>query len=121
MKMVLSIFLGTVMVAGCSALGGDMIVRVSGSMPLSGLTHGSSERCQLVMVSTETGERGAVRDISADFSTNMMVVAGPKPKAYYFVAECDDGRKFRSNEVIVSSRSSYGRKFDLGTLFENVP
>lgn len=48
-----------------------------------------------------------------------MVVAGPNPKPYYFVAECDDGRKLRSGEVTISSHSSYGRKFDLGTLVEN--
>jgi hypothetical protein len=48
----------------------------------------------------------------------MMVVAGSKPKPYYFVAECDEGRRFRSDGVIISSRGSYSRNFDLGTFVE---
>ncbi len=121
MKMALPIFMGALMVTGCTTFGGDMIIRVSGSVPASGLTDKPGEPCQLGMVSAETGEQSPTRDIPADFSTTMMVVAGPKPKPYYFVAECDDGRKFRSDEVTISSRSSYSRKFDLGTLVENDP
>lgn len=96
-----------------------MIIRVSGSVPASGLSDKPDEPCQLGMVFAGTGEKLPTRDIPADFSTTMMVVAGPKAKTYYFVAECDDGRKFRSGEVTISSRSSYSRKFDLGTLVEN--
>jgi len=121
MKMALPIFMGALMVTGCTTFGGDMIIRVSGSVPASGLTDKPGEPCQLGMVSAETGEQSPTRDIPADFSTTMMVVAGPKPKPYYFVAECDDGRKFRSDEVTISSRISYSRKFDLGTLVENDP
>lgn len=119
MKMALSFSMGALMVAGCTAFGGDMIIRVSGSVPASGPADEQSEPCHLGMVSVETGEQSPTRDIPADFSTTMMVVAGSKPKPYYFVAECDDGRKFRSNEVTISSLSSYSRKFDLGTLVEN--
>src|SRR5690606_32579124 len=111
---------GAVMISGCTAFGGDMIVRVSGSVPVSGLTDKSDELCQLSVISSETGDQSSTRDVPADFSTTMMVVAGPKPKPYYFLAECD-GRKFRSNEVTISSRSSYSRKFDLRTLVENDP
>lgn len=121
MKKMLPIFLSALIAAGCTAFGGDMIIRVSGSVPVSGAAEKSEEQCQLGMVSAETGEQGTTRDVPADFSTTMMVVAGPKPKPYYFVAECDDGRKFHSNEVTISSRSSYSRKFDLGTLVESVP
>lgn len=120
MKKILPILL-SVLAMGCTAFGGDMIIRVSGSVPISGAAEKPDEPCQLGMVSAETGQQGTTRDIPADFSTTMMVVAGPKPKSYYFVAECDDGRKFRSNEVTVSSRSSYSRSFDLGTLVESVP
>ncbi|HNQ75131.1 MAG TPA: hypothetical protein PKM39_00700 [Pseudothauera hydrothermalis] len=121
MKKMLPIFLSALMAVGCTAFGGDMIIRVSGSVPISGVTEKSEEQCQLGMVSAETGEQGATRDIPADFSTTMMAVAGPKPKLYYFVVECVDGRKFRSNEVTISSRSLYSRRFELGTLVESVP
>lgn len=121
MKKMLPIFLSALIIAGCTTLGGDMIIRVSGSVPVSVAPEKPGEQCQLGMVSAETGEQGTMRDIPADFSTAMMVVAGPKPKSYYFVVECEDGREFRSNEVTVSSRSSYSRKFNLGTLVESVP
>ncbi len=121
MKMGVPILMGALMVTGCTAFGGDMIIRVSGSVPRSGLEDKPGEPCQLGMVSAETGEQSPTRDIPANFSTTMMVVAGQKPKSYYFVAECDDGRKFRSDEVSISSRSSYSRKFDLGALVESDP
>jgi len=120
MKIVLPILLAAVMISGCAVFGGDMIVRVSGSVPVSRLADNSDELCQLRMISSETGDQSSTRDVPADFSTTMMAVAGTKPMPYYFVAECD-GRKFRSNEVTISSRSSYSRKFDLGTLVENDP
>lgn len=121
MKKILSILLNTLIATGCTAFGGDMIIRVSGSVPISGAAERMDEPCQLGMVSAETGKQGTTRDITADLSTTMMVVAGPEPKPYYFVVECDDGRKFRSNEVTISSRSSHRGKFDLGTLVETVP
>lgn len=121
MKKIMPIFMSLLMASGCTAFGGDMIIRVSGSVPVSGAAKKSEELCQLDMVSAETSEQKTTRDVPAEFSTTMMVVAGPKPKSYYFVAECGDGRKFRSSEVTISSRSSYSRKFDLGTLFESAP
>lgn len=120
MKMALPVLLGALMAAGCAALGGDMIIRVSGSMPVSGASGNGrpDDVCQLGLVSPESGERSLTRDVPAEFATTMMVVAGPKPRPYYFVAECSDGRRFRSDEVAISSRSSYSREFDLGVLFE---
>lgn len=121
MKVVIPVFLATLVTAGCTALGGDMIVRVSGTVPVPGVAKNPEKQCALGMVSVETGEQLSARDVPSDFSTRMMVVAGPKPKHYYFIAECGEGRKFRSNTVAVSSRSSYARDFELGTLVESVP
>ena len=121
MKMMLLILMSLLASAGCTALGGDLIIRVSGSVPASELTGKVSKLCQLTMVSTETGKQSSTKGISVDFSTTMMVVAGPEPKRYYFVAECDDGREFRSDKVTISSRGSYSREFNLGTLVENKP
>ena len=105
MKIVLAILLGALIATGCTSFGGDMIVRVSGSVPISGAAEKSGEQCELGMVSAETGEQSSTRDIPADFSTTMMVVAGPQPKHYSFVAECGEGREFRSATVTVRSRS----------------
>lgn len=121
MKLVAPVLLGALATAGCNAFGGDMIIRVSGSVPISGLAEKKEERCELGIVSAQTGEQAATRDIPADFSTTMMVVAGPEPKHYYFVVVCGDGREFRSDKVTISSRSSFSRDFDLGTLVESVP
>lgn len=121
MKIAIPVFMGALLGTGCTASGGDMIIRVSGSVPESVLADKSGDACQLGMVSAETGEQLPTRGIPAEFSTTMMVVAGPKPNSYYFVAECDDRRKFRSDEVIISSRSSHSRTFDLGALVEILP
>lgn len=120
LKMMLPVLLGALTISGCAAFGGDMLIRVSGSVPMSGLAENASasESCELGMVSAETGEQSPTRGFPADFSTTMMVVAGRKPKAYYFVLECEDGRKFRSSDVAISSRGSYSRQFDLGMLVE---
>lgn len=122
MKVVLlPLFLGTLMATGCTTFGGDVIVRVSGSVPMSRLAEKPDQQCRLGLVSVETGVQSSVRDVPTKFSTAMMVVAGPRPTLYYFVAKCDSEREFRSHEVIISSRSSHSRNFDLGTLVESVP
>ena len=91
MKKILSILLNTLIATGCTAFGGDMIIRVSGSVPISGAAERMDEPCQLGMVSAETGKQGTTRDITADLSTTMMVVAGPEPKPYYWLSRVSCG------------------------------
>ena len=105
-------------VAGCATFGGDMIIRVSGAVPAPDEPTKREGPCGLLMVSSETGERSIAKDVPNAFSTPMMVVAGPKPKAYYFLAVCGDGHTYRSSEVIISSRGSRGREIELGTLIK---
>lgn len=102
---------------GCAGFGGDLLIKVSGAVPTSGLPQNFSGKCRIEVVSVETGSTFSNRNISPEFSTTLMIVAGPKPKPYFFEVECD-GRKFRSQEVMVSSRSSYSNAFDLGMLVE---
>lgn len=115
---VLPVFFLTATMVGCSMFGGDLIIRISGSVPQSRLEEQAADQCSLDMISVETGKRVSYRDVPKDFSTTMMVVAGPKPKSYYFVAQCGEGREYRSREVVVSSRSSFSRNFELGMLTE---
>lgn len=105
-------------VTGCSTFGGDLIIRVSGSVPISESDRNIDKICQLNMFSSEKNKHVGETDIAAIFSTTMMVVAGPEPRKYYFVADCNNGEKFRSSDISISSRRSYSNTFDLGTLFE---
>lgn len=113
--------LGALFVSGCASFGGDMIVRISGSIPARTVGDASGKFCQLEIISAETGKRGVAKNINAEFSVAMMVVAGPKPKPYYFEAECRGEKKFRSDNVFISSKSSYSRNFDLGVFVEEIP
>lgn len=103
---------------GCSALGGDMIIRVSGAVPASTAMAAREDTCQLHLVSAATGERLNAREIRGQFSTTMMVVSGPVPTHYVFVADCSDGRSFSSRTISISSRRSHSRTFELGVLGE---
>ena len=121
MKMNLSAALSVLIMSGCSTIGGDMVIRVSGSIPSSSTTSQQEKECQLEMISAETGDILSSKGVRSEFSTIMMVVSGQKPKNYYFSAKCSDGRLFRSEDVAVSSRRSYSRAFDLASLTEESP
>ena len=100
--------------SGCAAFGGDLIVRVSGSVPEP---HGDDggRQCQLNM-HDGSGDAVAAMPVGSHFSVPMMVVAGPEPKQYRFTVECADGRRFESAAVPISSRRVSPRKIDLGEL-----
>lgn len=119
MRVLLPILLSMIMLSGCATLGGDMIVRVTGQLPQSAFSTERTMECQLSMLARESGTVVSSRQISSTFSTTMMVVVGPSPDHYYFIAECVDGSKFRSGDIALSSRRSYGREFDLGVLVED--
>lgn len=107
------------MTTGCTAFGGDMGHWVSGSAPVYGLADKdkSNELRQLGMISTESEKKSPTRNVHDDFSTTMIVVAGPKPKLYCFVAKCGNGRSFRSKDVTISSRCSYSGR----SIWERLP
>lgn len=107
------------MVSGCASVGGDLIIRVSGKLPVPSTAQGPGEQCRLEIVSIDSDQRLTGRDVSPEFSTTMMVVAGPRPTPYYFVAACRNGRKFRSSKIIISSRGRYSKNFDLGVFSES--
>lgn len=116
MKLLLPAVLSAAML-GCTSFGGDRIIRVTGNMPHS-TSQPPATQCQLGMVSISSGKVGT-RSVTTGFSTTMMVVVGSTPAPYYFVADCDDGRRFRSGEVVVGGRGGHGNTFNLGTLVES--
>lgn len=117
MQLIGKIFLTVmVLIAGCASFGGDMIVRVSGVVPEPSAIDRVNQPCRLEIVSIRSGKSGAARDVPTRFSTTIMIVAGPEPEPYYFIAQCGGGARFKSAEVLISSRSSYPRSFDLGVL-----
>lgn len=102
--------------AGCATSGGDMIVRVSGSVP-PGQGDVRALDCELSMLGEGEGVVSS-KPVGSTFSVPMMVVAGPEPRSYQFAVECRDGRRFASKEVRISSRRSYARDLNLGELQE---
>lgn len=102
--------------AGCATLDGDMIVRVSGSVP-PGQGDVRALNCELSMLGEREGVASS-KPVGSSFSVPMMVVAGPEPRSYQFAVECRDGRRFACKEVQISSRRSYARHLNLGELQE---
>lgn len=114
MKLLLPLVLSASMM-GCSSFGGDLIIRVTGHVPHSTAQQAAAP-CRLDVVSINSGHVAASREVATEFSTTLMVVVGPNPAPYYFVADCDDGRRFRSGEVVIGRRGGQGNTFHLGTL-----
>ncbi|HHA2974047.1 TPA: hypothetical protein ACOFD8_001370 [Stenotrophomonas maltophilia] len=106
------------LLASCSTVGGDIIIRISGTVPASSVIAERQDTCQLQMVSIETGEHLNTREVGGEFSLTMMVVSGPAPTHYFFIADCSDGRRLNSRKISISSRRSQSRTFNLGTLSE---
>lgn len=102
--------------SGCATLGGDMIVRVSGSVQ-PGQGDVRALNCELSMLGEGEGVVSS-KPVGSTFSVPMMVVAGPEPRSYRFAVECRDGRRFASKPVQISSRRSYARDLNLGELQE---
>lgn len=102
-------------ISGCAMFGGEMPIRVNGLVPeINAETVRKS--CKLSMVHAKSGKIGSSLEILAEFSTSFVIEARPKP--YYFVAQCQDGRIFRSQEVVLGGRGSFDKLVELGTLFE---
>lgn len=102
-------------IAGCAAFGGDMPIRVTGAVPaISAET--AHEICKLSLVYARSGKAGSYREVSTEFSTSFVVGARSTP--YYFVAQCQDGRVFRSREVVLGGHGSFDKLVELGTLDE---
>jgi len=102
--------------AGCATSGGDMVVRVSGSVP-PGQGDVRALNCELSMLGEGEGAVSS-KPVGSTFSVPMMVVAGLEHRRYQLAVECRDGRKFASKEVQFSSRRSYARDLNLGELQE---
>lgn len=111
--------LGLLLLSGCNSIGGDMIIRVSGVIPP---TYAQTDvPCRLDMIATESDKVASTRNVQPKFDTTMMVMSNPKPRPYYFTAKCGDAATVYSNEVMVSTRASYSKDFDLGMMSEERP
>lgn len=86
MRIVLPLFLAVIFFSGCAASGGDMVVRVSGKLPVAVVLTEAPDICQLSMIGMKNGRVISSRQVSGSFSTTMMVVAVPRPERYYFTA-----------------------------------
>lgn len=111
--------IGLLLLNGCNSIGGDMIIRVSGAIPPTSVQ--SDALCTLDMIAVDTDERASTRNVEAAFDTTMMVMSNPKPRPYYFTAKCGDAATVYSHEVMVSTRASHSKDFDLGMMSEQRP
>jgi len=115
MKLMLLLFSIMLPTAGCAMFGGDMPIRVTGALP--GIDAATAHKaCNLSMVYAGSGKTGSYREVSPKFSTSFVIDAKSRP--YYFVAQCQDGRIFRSREVVLGGRGSFDKLVELGTLSE---
>lgn len=114
MKHTVAAIAGLALLSGCATFGGDMILRVSGSVP-AGQSDDRGLGCELSMLG-ESDRVLSSMPVGSAFSVPMMVVAGPEPKGYHFTVQCRDGGRFESNVVQISSQRTYAREFDLGEL-----
>ena len=101
---------------GCAIFGGDMPIRVVGSVPVQAPSD-SQLGCALAMLYAESDMVASRRNVSAQFEARFIVEARSKP--YYFVAKCKDGREYRSENIVAGGKGSFDKLFDLGALKSN--
>jgi len=119
---VLSFLFILLSIPGCSLLGGDLLVNVKGSTPMIGPEMERGD-CTLFAVDAKNNERwGRMEQVALpDFFGMMMIVVSCSKRPYYFIAECQDGRTFRSHEVVLGGSNSsnyYKNPLDVGTPVE---
>jgi len=111
-------------ISGCSLLGGDLLVNVKGSIPIAGAEMERGD-CILFAVDAKNNEPwGRIEQVvPPDFFGMMMIVVSGSKRPYYFIAECQDGRTFRSGEFFIGGPGRVNfidRPLDIGMLTETV-
>lgn len=115
MKVIVAGFMGMVLASGCALSGGDMIIRVSGTVPPSNQRYAPAPACELGMLD-EGGRVISSKPVTGEFSVPMMVVAAPQPARHQLIVQCNDGRVFDAQAVQISNRRDNPRTVDLGEL-----
>lgn len=100
--------------SSCFPKGGDMIVRVSGSIPGT-----PSLPCTLHIKSEDSDRIQHVGVVDKDFATSLMVVVGPHPVSHHLIAICPDGATYRSKGISLSSKQR--QAIYLGALYPVEP
>jgi len=101
--------------SGCAMFGGDMPIRVAGSVPVRGAKAEPSE-CTLTMLFAESSAVASRQNVPVRFEARFIIEARSKP--YYFMADCKDGQEYKSKNIVAGGRGSFDQVFDLGTLKE---
>lgn len=102
-------------VAGCAMFGGDLPIRVAGSISLPP-SQGDRSDCWLSLVSTKTARVLSSREVPSDFSTDFVIEA--RSRSYYFSARCGGDVEFRSPDMLLGGRGSFDKLIKLGVLAE---
>lgn len=106
------------LLSGCAVFGGDMPIQVMGSVPASTFLEKSQPECKINLISSDTGKQLSYRKVHGEFLTSFVVEA--KPKSYFFIVVCGDGRTFVSDKIMAGGRDSFNRIYEIGTLAERI-
>jgi len=101
------------LVGGCAVFGGDMPVRVAGTLP-NGAPDQAPTVCTIGIALVPAADVRAERTIAGSFETTFVIEA--RPRTYQFIASCDDGWSFRSAEYPLGGKGSFNKRIDLGVL-----
>lgn len=100
--------------SGCAVMGGDMPIRVQGSIPESVGGSRTAQNCSLELVSAVSKKVRARQEVDAEFEVSFVIEAREAP--YIFVARCEDGREFVSAERSLGGKGGFNELISLGVL-----
>lgn len=118
MRMI-AVMLAAAGLSGCSLAGGDLMVRVTGTVPAEAVASGANPSCTLSGRPNATGQLRASTHGPMKFEGHFMVVVGREPVPVSFTATCDDGKRYTSRFVMVGAQKKHQGPFDLGVLKES--
>lgn len=102
-----------VLLSGCATFGGDMPIRVSGTIPFEA-GGGDPGTCSLTMHYAGSGSARSPREVPVNFDVSYVIAA--KKQAYYFTAACKDASEYRSKNIEAGGKGTFNGRFDLGVL-----
>jgi len=116
MKAIRGLYLCLVLAcAGCAMMGGDMPIRVSGTIPPS--SQGvNRHNCSLGLALSDANRIRSRREISPEFLTSFVIEA--RAKRYQFIARCEDSWESHSASFELGGRGSFNTLVELGTLHD---
>jgi hypothetical protein len=99
--------------ASCATFGGDMPIRVEGSVP-SQASGDSSDNCEISLVRDSDNKTTSTREDRRKFSTSFVVPA--QSQSYYFTAKCGGEPKLRSQVFELGGKGTFNKLVNVGMM-----